>query len=253
MTDLAGIARAALDLAGPLELLRASGGAVFRSSRGIVRVAPGDAGTVRLAYELAAARAPIAAPLAGPIEHAGHVVSLWCDEPDDGSRDAGAMGRALRAWHAAGSVVVGRVAPFDPVGWLDARGVGGTIRRRAEDLAACLTTDEPVLLHSDAHAGNFRISGGRAVLVDLESLSSGPALYDLVALEVTERRFRGDSAIFRRFAAAYGADPADPRLGPLIALRETLAVGFVAWRGHDAVAAERLSQLDDPQARWRPY
>ena len=70
---------------------------------------------------------------------------------------------------------------------------------------------------------------------------------------MTERRFRGDRDAFRTFAAAFGADPDDPRLPPLIALREVLAVGFVASIGRLDVAAERLAQLDDPDARWLPF
>ena len=91
------------------------------------------------------------------------------------------------------------------------------------------------------------------MLVDLEQVAVGPALYDLAALEVTERRFRGDRACFRAFATAFGADPDDPRLPPLIALREVLAVGFVASLGHLDVAARRLAELDDPDARWTPF
>jgi hypothetical protein len=246
-------ARQALGIDGPLELLRASdGGAVYRSPAGIVRIAPSGAELVELAYDLAAAGAPIAVPVAGPVTLSGAVVSLWQDAPDDGSRDPAAMGRALAGFHAAGAGFLDRAPRWDPLAWLDARGVAGPIRERAARFADALE-GPPVLLHTDAHAGNFRVAGGRAVLVDLDQLAVGPALYDLVALEVTERRFRGDREIFRAFATAAGADPDDPRLPPLIALREALAVGFVAAIGRPDVAAERLAQLDDPDARWTPY
>ncbi len=253
MSELAPVARAAFGLSGPLVLLRASdGGAVYRSPAGIVRVAPGGAELVELAYDLAAAGAPIAPPVEGPVEIDGWVVSMWQEVGDDGERDPAAMGRALAAFHAAGAAFLDRAPAWDPLAWLDARGVDGAIRQRAEQLAGALD-GPPVLLHTDAHAGNFRVAGGRAVLVDLEQMAVGPALYDLAALEVTERRFRGDRAIFRAFATAFGADPDDPRLPPLIALREVLAVGFVAGIGRVDVAAERLAQLDDPDARWLPY
>jgi phosphotransferase family enzyme len=252
--DLRAPARAALGIGGPLVLLRASdGGAVYRSPAGIVRVARSGTALVALAYDLAAAGAPIAAPIAGPAEHDGWVVSLWQDAPDDGRRDAAAMGRALAAFHAAGGPFRDRVPPWDPLAWLDARGVGGAVRERAAHAVGALRDGPPVLLHTDAHAGNFRVADGRALLVDLEQLATGPALYDLAALEVTERRFRGDRAIFRTFATAFGADPDDPRLPPLIALREVLAVGFVTAIGRPDVAAERLAQLDEPDARWTPF
>lgn len=252
MSELAPIAREALGLAGPLVLLRASGGAVYRSPAGIVRVGREGRELVELAYDLAAAGAPIAAPIEGPVEVDGWVVSLWEEAPADGSRDPVAMGRALAEFHRAGAGLVGRAPAWDPLAWLAARGVDGGIRQRTERLVGALQ-GPPTLLHTDAHAGNFRVAGGRAVLVDLEQVAVGPALYDLAALEVTERRFRGDREIFRAFATAFGADPDDPGLPPLIALREVLAVGFVASLGRLDVAAERLAQLDDPDARWEPF
>ena len=88
MSELAPIAREALGLSGPLVLLRASGGAVYRSPAGIVRIERGGGDLVELAYDLAAAGAPIAAPVEGPIDHDGWVVSLWEEAPSDGSSDA---------------------------------------------------------------------------------------------------------------------------------------------------------------------
>ena len=223
MADAASSARAALGIDGPLELLRASdGGAVYRSPAGIVRVARSGAEIVELAYDLAAAGAPIAVPVAGPVTQDGVVVSLWQDAPDDGSRDAVAMGRSLAGFHAAGDEFLDRAPRWNPLAWLDARGVAGPIRERAARFADALD-GPPVLLHTDAHAGNFRVAAGRAVLIDLD--------------QVVERR----------------ADPDDPGLPPLIALREALAVGFVAASGRPDVAAERLAQLDDPDVRWTPF
>ena len=252
MSELAPIARAALGLGGPLVLLRASGGAVYRSPAGIVRVDRGGADLVELAYDLAAAGAPIAPPVEGPVEVDGWVVSLWEEAPADGSFDPAAMGRALAEFHRVGAAFLDRAPAWDPLAWLTARGVDGGVYQRAERLVGALQ-GPPALLHTDAHAGNFRVAAGQAVLVDLEQIAVGPALYDLAALEVTERRFRGDHASFRAFATAFGADPDDPRLPPLIALREVLAVGFVASLGQLDVAAERLAQLDDPDARWMPF
>jgi hypothetical protein len=108
-----------------------------------------------------------------------------------------------------------------------------------------------VLLHTDAHRGNFRIAGGEAWLVDLEQVAVGPAGYDLAALEVTERRFRGDATVFHAFRTAYARDTGC--LAPCVAVREALAVGFVLGLGHVEVARERLAQLDDLTARWQPY
>jgi Ser/Thr protein kinase RdoA (MazF antagonist) len=239
-------ARAALGLAGPLELLRASGGVVFRHASGIVRVG-GPAAMAEWAVALADAGVPVARPLAAVGD-----VSLWEDLPA-GPPDFAAMGRTLRLLHERGRDVPA-LAPFDPGAWLEER-----VARAPADVAAALRLRLPALppgetlLHTDAHAGNFRCAGGVATLIDLEQLATGPALYDLTPVEVTERRFRGDRAAFAELCAAYGADPEDPALPLLIAIRETLAVAFVCGLGQFAPARRRLAELDSPTARWQPY
>ena len=248
-------ARTALGLDGPLELLRASGSSVFRAREGIVRVATGGEELLSTARTLHEAGAPVAALLAGPTRVGELVVSLWQDLPDDGSRDGSAMGRALRRFHEAGA---GVTAPaWDPLGWLD--GWLGTasdmptvaaIRDRVRAGVAGIG-GATVLLHTDAHRGNFRIDGGEAWLVDLEQVAIGPAGYDLAALEVTERRFRGDASVFDAFRAAYGRETGG--LAAAVAVREALAVGFVLGLGHVDVARERLAQLEDRSARWQAY
>jgi hypothetical protein len=239
-------ARVALGLTGPLELLRASGGAVFRHAQGIVRVG-GDAALPDWATALADAGIPVARPLAAEGD-----VSLWEDLPG-GEPDFAAMGRTLRLLHERGAAVL-RLPPFDPRAWLAARIAGAP-----GDLAAVLAARLPplpagsALLHTDAHAGNFRCHDGVATLIDLEQLASGPPLYDLTPVEVTERRFHGDRRAFLQLCGGYGADPGDAALGPLITIRETLAVGFVCGLGEPAVARRRLAELSDPAARWQPY
>ncbi len=239
-------AREALGLGGPLELLRAAGGTIFRHADGIVRVG-GDPAMPGWAAALAAAGVPVARPLA-----AAGDVSLWEDLPA-GEPDFAAMGRTLRLLHERGTPVL-ELPPFDPPAWLEAR-LGGA----PADLAAALRDRLPpmptgvTLLHTDAHAGNFRCAGGVATLIDLEQLATGPALYDLTPVEVTERRFRGDRAAFAELCEAYGATPDDAAFDGLIAIRETLAVGFVCGLGEFAVARRRLAQLADHQARWQPY
>ena len=245
----------------PLELIRESGSTVYRAAGvGIVRVERDGLAQIAVARALHSAGAPVPGLLGDACVVGGLTVSIWEDVADDGSLDARAMGSALRSFQEVGTrldvlgaITLGR---FDPVGWLTRRLEGATtdLARALLDRAGSLALPPgETVLHTDAHAGNFRVSGGRAVLVDLEQVALGPALYDLAALEVTERRFRGDRAIFERFAAAFGADPADPALAQLIALREVLAVGFVAGLGHLDVARNRLAQLDDRAARWDPF
>jgi hypothetical protein len=262
------LARAALGDDLELEPLRTVGAVVLRAAgRGIVRVEPLGARPPGLASQLAALGAPVPALIAGPIEAGGAVVTLWADLPDDRGTAPdpfGAMGRALARFHRAGDrlLAAGAAVPaFDPLGWLALRlagadpGLGGALVERTRLLAPALAAGPATLLHTDAHAGNFRVLGDEAWLVDLEALARGPRLYDLAALEVTERRFGGDPERFRRFAGAYGADPDDPALGPLCDLRETLAVGFVAGLGHAAVARGRLADLESGRrhARWQAF
>jgi hypothetical protein len=241
-----GRARAALGLTGPLVLLRASGGSVFRHATGIVRVGT-DPGLPARAAILEEAGVPVERPRAS----AGDV-SLW-EDLEAGPPDFAAMGRTLRLLHERGTPAL-EMPPFDAHSWLEAR-----IAMAPGDLAAVLRSRLPampaggILLHTDAHAGNFRCRDGVATLIDLEQLASGPPLYDLTPVEVTERRFRGDRAAFASLCGGFGCDPGDPALAPLIRIRETLAVGFVCGIGEYAVARRRLAQLDDPDARWEPW
>jgi Ser/Thr protein kinase RdoA (MazF antagonist) len=98
------------------------------------------------------------------------------------------------------------------------------------------------LLHTDAHAGNFRVDGERAVLVDLEGLAAGPWPYDLAPMAVGERRYGGDPARFAAAAAAYGVEADDPRLIPAIRLRELLAIGYVLAQARTAPDAMTVAE-----------
>jgi hypothetical protein len=261
-------ARRALALRGPLvELRRSPKSVVYRADGvGIVRVAATPATIVRTARLLADAGAPVAPPLGDPIEIDGLVVSVWHDAPDQQPRDFAAMGRALARFHYVGSALVAdgtlAVTPFAPRDWAARQlehvtdsDLRDTLARRVDELARRVGHGD-TLLHTDAHQANFRVADGRAVLIDLESVATGHALYDLAALEVTERRFRGEHAAFAAFAAfagGYGHDPDDPALRVMIALRETLAVAFCCGIGRVDVARRRLRTLDTPGARWHPY
>lgn len=264
--------RAARALVGPdcaLELVRVGEATSFRAPPlGIVRVTGADGRAVSVAAAtLATAGAPVMRPLAGPIVHGGLSATLWDDHPDDevdrGARYA-AMGRALARLHAVGAQLAAAgeisLAPFDPRTWLAAR-VRSAPAALAERLVAAVDRAAGALdvgmwtvLHTDAHAGNFRVSRGRAVLIDLDQLALGPSLYDLAAAEVTERRFGRDVAGFEAFARAYGIAPDDPRLQTMVDLRELLAVGFVAGAGRPDVALARLADIEAGRrdARWSP-
>jgi Phosphotransferase enzyme family len=259
-------ARKAFDLHGALSVLRAApGGSVtYRAvGVGIVRVDRTASALVARARLLSARGAPVVEPLAGPVLINDRIVSLWRDAANDPEPDFAAMGRALRGLHDIGGRLVddGELAvdAFDPAAWLEQRLAGARdadlcskLRRRVSAAAAALT-GAATLLHTDAHAANFRVHHHQALLVDLEGLSTGPALYDLAAMEVTQRRFRRDRASFVAFAHGYGADPDQPGLAAMIELREALAVGFVAGLGRLDAAWQRWATLADRDAVWTPF
>ena len=244
------LARRAFGDPGELVLLRASGAVTFRGPGAIVRVTPTAlrpredvAAELEAVARLSAAGAPVPAPLGPAVGVDDATVTAWEDVPDDGVRDDAAyaaMGRALATLHAVGGRLLHeralRPRPWQPLQWLEERlvragpaadpGLAAALRTRAAAEAAGLTGEE-TLLHTDAHAANFRVAAGRAVLVDLEGLTSGPWRYDLAPMAVGERRYGGEPARWRAMAVAYGTDPDDPALLPAIRLRELLAVGYV--------------------------
>jgi Ser/Thr protein kinase RdoA (MazF antagonist) len=249
-----------------LQPLKASDAVTFRSPLGIVRVTPlalrplddldAEAHTART---LADAGAPVPRPLQGPQVVEDAAVAVWEDVPDAGVRGAAAyaaMGRALRRFHEVGGTLLlaGQLQPrpWQPLAWLStriARGGSAVDALLAAEVVARATaeagrlTGSETLLHTDAHAANFRVDAdGRAVLVDLEGLARGPWPYDLAPMAVGERRYGGDPALFAAAAVAYGVAPDDGALEPAIRLRELLAIGYVLGQAHRDPAATDVAR-----------
>ena len=167
------------------------------------------------------------APLGPPVGVDDATVTAWEDVPDDGVRDDAAyaaMGRALATLHAVGGRLLHeralRPRPWQPLQWLEERlaragaaadpGLAAALRERAAAEAAGLGGEE-TLLHTDAHAANFRVAGGRAVLVDLEGLTRGPWRYDLAPMAVGERRYGGEPARWRAMVVGLRRRSGRPR------------------------------------------
>ncbi len=265
--------RGARPLGARSSLLRAAEGATFRAAGlGIVKVqllarrplaeARREAVAVRA---LAACGAPLAAPLDDPVAIEDVVVGTWRDVPDEGRADPGtaaALGDALRVLHAVGGPALATgavaVAAWAPLGWLDGRlarvrdhvdaALAEQLRAGAEAAFAVLAAAPVAVLHTDAHRGNARITRrGGAILVDTEGLAAGPAIYDLAAPVVLERRYGGDERRVLALLAAYGAAPDDPLLAAACRLREHLAVAWLAGRAEDepALLDEARRRADD--------
>ncbi len=262
MDELEARVREQLGFAGELVVLRRAEGVVWRAAGlGIIRVGPRGR-SVEIGRALAAAGAPIAPPLAGPFVVAGREIAVWTDAPDGDRRDVAAfeaMGRSLHEFHLARVAV--SVTPWDPVAWADARltaapdGASDLVRRLRARIAAAAreSAGDVALLHTDAHAGNFCVDAGRAVLIDLAGVARGPRLYDLAAMVVTERRFDRPPEHLAAYLAGYGSDEAV--LGSHVRLRELLSIAFVVGLGHVEVAAARLEDLAQGRADavWTPF
>jgi aminoglycoside phosphotransferase (APT) family kinase protein len=153
-----------------------------------------------LATTLARAGAPVAAPLAGPIEAGGRVVTLWpWIEVEGHAGDAEQAGRALRACHDALEGV--DPAPFEPLGMLReaqrlaTRADGGTrdvvLPAVERALAERGAAGAQRLVHGDSHPGNVLWTAGGPLWGDWEDAHLAPLEWDLACL-VAASRTRGD-------------------------------------------------------------
>jgi hypothetical protein len=263
----AATALAGLPGPGSARLLRHGSNAVFALPAGpdgaavvarVTRAAPDDdraAAAVRhsldVARWLADADFPAVRPLPDqalavpqPISVRSHLVTFWRslgDPPQPGTpRDLGIL---LQQFHALDRPQHLDLAPMDPVGrivrqlaaadlppadrhWLDVR--------VAELAAAYEALDLPLPaghLHGDATVANVVLGPtGRATLVDLDLVRTGPREWDLLRTAVYARRLGWHTeAEYQDFRAAYGWDvTAEPGFAVLADLCELLQVAWLA-------------------------
>ena len=160
-----------------------------------------------------------------PIEILGTLVSVWewIEADEQGAKQPRAFGALLRALHSVTDGAAFRAERFDPIAKIAGRldrlkheqrlpasyieTLEGAYHRVAA-LAAGLdeVTSGAGLLHGDALIGNTILSGGRLVLIDLDSVGEGPREWDLAPTFVTATRFRRQEHVWRDFLAGYGAD-----------------------------------------------
>jgi hypothetical protein len=169
-----------------------------------------------LATALAAAGAPVPAPLGGPYEAGGRAVTLWpWLELRADSGDAARAGRALRACHDA-------LADLDPAGLdLEPLAILTEARRLAtralpEVLAAIdralatLSAAPQRIVHGDSHPGNVLWTDGAPLWGDWEDAHLAPLEWDLGCLVAPARMYGLDFGWAEAALAAHGAafDPA---------------------------------------------
>jgi aminoglycoside phosphotransferase (APT) family kinase protein len=171
----------------------------------------------RIAAALAAAGAPVPAPLGGLYEAGGRAVTLWpwLELRGDGG-DAAQAGRALRACHDA-------LADLDPAGLeLEPLAMLTEARRLAagalpEILPAvdrALTTLGAAphrIVHGDSHPGNVLWTAGGPLWSDWEDAHLAPLEWDLGCL-VTAARVHGNDFGWAEAALAAHGGPFDAAL-----------------------------------------
>lgn len=163
----------------------------------------------RIAHDMAAHGLNVLAPTAQvPVARNGYVISSsplatpLMDAPWTVA-EASDFARGLRAWSAYESTML---APLDIPRYVRARAYdavnsGGSLGSAGEWCLAALetldrqtpfrelTAKNPGVIHGDVHPGNLVRYRGRILLIDLDSVKTGPALFDIAVGLVYQRRY----------------------------------------------------------------
>jgi aminoglycoside phosphotransferase (APT) family kinase protein len=170
----------------------------------------------RLAAALAGAGAPVPAPIGGPYEAGGRMVTLWPWLALDGEAGAAAdAGRALRACHDA----LGDLEPADfdlePLAMLtEARRLAAALPEvlpAVERALATLGAAPQRIVHGDSHPGNVLWTADGPLWSDWEDAHLAPLEWDLGCLLAASRR-RGDDFGWAQAALAAHGAPYDAQL-----------------------------------------
>ncbi|OHV40047.1 aminoglycoside phosphotransferase [Pseudofrankia sp. EUN1h] len=260
---------------------------VYRLPRAgaVVRIATSAAMTHRIPKVIQVARwledegVPAVRLLPGvpaPVAAAGALATAWVDAGPGTppAPTAGELGGALRRLHALAPPMpaLPRWDPFDDVRrrMSDAEALPAADREFLDELAGRVAAGlrtvryqlPTTVIHGDAHLGNLvRRPDGQVVLCDFDSVSIGPAEWDLVPVAVGTARFGYPSSWHAQLAAAYGADVTRWDGWPVLrAVRELKLVTSVLpiLASNPTAAAQfrvRLNSLrtGDETVRWRPY
>lgn len=270
--------------AGTPELIRLGSNAVLRLSGGVVARIGRDESwhavaerEVRVAGALYDVGVPCVRPwpVSQPILVDGHPVTFWAEIPGPRRRAPIAdLGAVLRLLHAVnGTALRQPLTPLDPWSHTPGRIEQAPIRDRdrrvlrdvldeVQDAWPLAEFDLPDgVIHGDAHAGNLiQDPGGAPVLLDFDSVCSGPREWDLAPTGLYAVTLGWISrSDYAGFVDAYGGfDITAAAAFPLLARMRELRM--TAWLAMHATESERLAAevehrvacLADPQLprRW---
>ncbi|MFE5330209.1 phosphotransferase enzyme family protein [Embleya sp. NPDC056575] len=253
-------------------------GLVARVARG-AHLAERARREIAVACWLAEQDFPAVRPAAGvearPVLVDGRPVTFWeLLPPAEREPNVGDLARLLRRLHALPAPPFALPArhPLALVEtWLDSAdaAVGLADRRylsaRRDELeAACRELTPalpPGLIHGDALLRNVGVHGGRALLLDWETVAHDLREFDLVLTPMAAARYGLPDGAERRFARKYGFDVTEwPGYRVLRDTRELAATAWVAQHVPGNPAAEeefhhrvRTLRTGDTEARWHAF
>ncbi|WP_370131332.1 phosphotransferase [Streptacidiphilus sp. EB103A] len=196
-----------------------------------------------------------------------HITVLeWVDSDPCATPDWFGAGRQVRALHRLLPPDLGDIpAPL----WFSSRLAkarrrlaavrGGSLAEAAAEVieshlnrAAADQTRRPVqpstVLHADLHSGNLRQGSAGPRVLDLDSVSTGPAVWDHGPLLLEERHFGTPRSTYDKFAEGYGANLRDSWcLEPALQLR---ALACTVWVHTLAPTVQVLEQRRTRTAYW---
>lgn len=237
---------------------------------------------LRSVARMAAAGAPMVAPLCDPCRLSdGRIVTFWpmhtpvealpietlvalisrChrSEPSDSLAEWDPSVSFLTRWTDRLPLMTARGVPADVRGFLDE-----VLHRRVEALSECWaglsSKGHPrVLIHGDTFPNNaVRLDDGTLALVDLDYLGVGPPEVDLSAVLLQYVRHDQEPAVLDRVHAAYHGSVNDRLLAHIYAADEVIELVWLSclWGvvpDADTELLRRVEHWDDPSVPWRLF
>lgn len=198
---------------------------------------------VRLAAALAAAGAPVCAPLGGPYEAGGRAVTLWpWLELRGDAGDAGQAGRALRACHDALADVDPAGLELEPLAMLAearrlAAGALPEIVPPVDRALATLGAAPHRIVHGDSHPGNVLWTAGGPLWSDWEDAHLAPLEWDLGCLVAAARVHGNDFGWAEAALVAHGGPFDAALLEACVDARVAQGAAYLAATGRGEVSS----------------